>query len=168
MLLSGMHFRANQYYVAEINSRLILRPQRNPNIHYRIHENLPLFSRLVEGCYVMYGVLWDVTPNCLVCHSVKIFLVISWVEWNWVRLACRQIFHLIYLPRMTSDDDDDERGAVGEMRFGRGNWSTRIKTARIHPPQIPHYLTWNRIRADVLGRRRLTRWSMARPFVRIF
>jgi hypothetical protein len=41
--------------------------------------------------------------------------------------------------------DDDECGAVGGMRIGRGNRSTRKKPAPVSlcPPQIPHDLTWD-------------------------
>jgi hypothetical protein len=31
------------------------------------------------------------------------------------------------------------------------------------PPQIPHWLTWDRTRASAVGGRRLTAWAMARP-----
>jgi hypothetical protein len=39
--------------------------------------------------------------------------------------------------------DDDECGAIGGMRLGRGNRSTRRKPAPVPlcPPQIPHALT---------------------------
>jgi hypothetical protein len=49
------------------------------------------------------------------------------------------IFGLLYQPRMI-DDDDDECGVVGGMRIGRGNRSTRRKSAPVTlcPPQIPH------------------------------
>jgi hypothetical protein len=42
--------------------------------------------------------------------------------------------------------DDDDYGAVGGMRVGRGNRSTRRKPAPVPlwPPQIPHDLTWDR------------------------
>jgi hypothetical protein len=39
---------------------------------------------------------------------------------------------------------DDERGAVGRIRIGRGNRSSRRKPAPVQPcpPQIPHDLAW--------------------------
>jgi hypothetical protein len=48
---------------------------------------------------------------------------------------------LLYQPRMI----DDDYGAVGGMRIGRGNRSTRRKPDPVPlcPPQIPHYLTSN-------------------------
>jgi hypothetical protein len=60
--------------------------------------------------------------------------------------------------------DDEECGAVGGMRIGRGNRSTRRKLALVPlcAPQIPHDLTWVRTRAAAVGSRRLTAWAMAR------
>jgi hypothetical protein len=50
--------------------------------------------------------------------------------------------------------DEDECWEVGEIRIGRWNRSTRRKPAPVPlcPPQIPHYLTWARIRAAAVGR----------------
>jgi hypothetical protein len=66
----------------------------------------------------------------------------------------------LYQPRMIGDD-----GAIGGMRIGRGNRSTRRKPAPVPlcPPQIPHGLTWDRTRAATVGSQRLTAWAMARP-----
>jgi hypothetical protein len=49
--------------------------------------------------------------------------------------------------------DDDERGAVGGMRIGSGNRSTKRKPAPVplSPPQIPHDLTWARARLLTAG-----------------
>jgi hypothetical protein len=54
--------------------------------------------------------------------------------------------------------DDDECGAVGGMRIGRGNRSNKRKPALLplRPPQIPHDLKWARTRATVVGSQRLT------------
>jgi hypothetical protein len=53
---------------------------------------------------------------------------------------------------------DDECGAVGGMRIGRGNLRTRIKLAPAPrcPQQMPHDLTRVRTRAAAVGSRRLT------------
>jgi hypothetical protein len=59
---------------------------------------------------------------------------------------------LLYQPRMI---DDDDYGAVGGMRIGRGNRSTRRKHAPV-PPQIPRDLTWDRTLAAAVGSQRLT------------
>jgi hypothetical protein len=52
---------------------------------------------------------------------------------------------------------DDECGAVGGMRIGRGNRSTQRKTAPVplRLPQIPH-VAWARTRAAAVGSQRLT------------
>jgi hypothetical protein len=62
---------------------------------------------------------------------------------------------LLYQPRMI---DDDDYGAVGGMRIGKGNRSTQRKPAPVPlcPPQIPHALTWDRTRAASVGSQRLT------------
>jgi hypothetical protein len=46
------------------------------------------------------------------------------------------------VPDDNDDDDDDECGAIGGMRIGRGNRSTRTKPTPMPlcPPQIPHGL----------------------------
>jgi hypothetical protein len=71
------------------------------------------------------------------------------------------IVGLYYQPRMI----DDQCGAVGGMRIGRGDRSTRRKPAPVLlcPPQIIHDLNWARTRAAAVGSRRPTAWAMARP-----
>jgi hypothetical protein len=63
--------------------------------------------------------------------------------------------------------DDDEYEAVGGMRIGRGNRSTRRNPAPVPlcPPQSPHDLTWDRTRAAAMASRRLTACGIARPSV---
>jgi hypothetical protein len=55
-------------------------------------------------------------------------------------------------------DDDDDCEAIGGMRIGRGNLSTRRKLAPVPlcPQQISHDLTRARTLADAEGNRRLT------------
>jgi hypothetical protein len=100
---------------------------------------------------------------CVIRHSQggDYVSLISWVGWDWVHLVRRPLIGLLYQPRMT----DDECGAVGGIRIGRGNRITRRKPATVPhcPPKIPHELTWARIRADAVGSRRLTAWAMAQP-----
>jgi hypothetical protein len=62
--------------------------------------------------------------------------------WDWVHLIRRPLISLLCQPWII----DDECGAVGGMRIGRGNRSTRRKptSVPICPPQIPHNLTWAR------------------------
>jgi hypothetical protein len=83
------------------------------------------------------------------------------VGWDWVHLARRPLIGLLYEHQMI----DYECGALGGMRIGRGNRSTRRKPAPVplFPPQILHDLAWARTRAAAVGSRRLTAWAMARP-----
>jgi hypothetical protein len=61
-------------------------------------------------------------------------------------------------------DDDDECGAIGGIRIGRGTQSTRRKPALVPlcPPQITYYLTRARKRTAAVGSRRPTVRAMAR------
>jgi hypothetical protein len=61
---------------------------------------------------------------------------------------------LLYQPRVM----DDDYGAVGGMRIGRGNRSTLRKPAPVPlcPPQIPHDQTWDRSRPVAVGSQQLT------------
>jgi hypothetical protein len=81
--------------------------------------------------------------------------------WDWVHLVLWPLFGLLYQPQMIDDDDDCR--AIGGMRISRGIRFTRRKPAPMPlcPPQIPHDLTWARIRAAAVGSRRLTAWAMA-------
>jgi hypothetical protein len=49
----------------------------------------------------------------------------------------------------------NECGALGGMRIGRGKRSTRRTLASVSllPPQISHYLTWDRTRAAAVETR---------------
>jgi hypothetical protein len=59
-------------------------------------------------------------------------------------------------PIMPAPGDCDD-GEIGGMVIGRGNQSTRRKTAPVRPcpPQIPHAVR-TRTRAAAVGRQRLT------------
>jgi hypothetical protein len=69
---------------------------------------------------------------------------------------------LLYKPQII---DDGDCGAIGPIKIGRGNRSTRRKPASVPlcPTQIPHDLTRARTRAIAVGSRRLTTSAMARP-----
>jgi hypothetical protein len=62
---------------------------------------------------------------------------------------------LLYKPQMI---DEGDCGAIGGMRIGRGNRSTRRKCAAVPlcPPQIPHDQTGAQTRAAAVGSQRLT------------
>jgi hypothetical protein len=82
----------------------------------------------------------------------------------WVRLGplgTAATIGLLYQPQMT---DDGDCGAAGGMKIGRGNRSTRRKSAPapLCPPQIPHDQIRARTRPSAVGNRRLTAWAMAR------
>jgi hypothetical protein len=81
--------------------------------------------------------------------------------WDWVNLVRRLLFGLLYQPQMI----DDDCGAIGGMRIGRGNHSTRRKLASVPlcPLQIPHDLIQAGTRDAAVRSRRLTSWAMARP-----
>jgi hypothetical protein len=97
--------------------------------------------------------------------SVQIFrfpadlLLLLLVEWDRVPRYlspwyCSH-FGLLYKPQMI---DEGDCGAIGGMKIGRGNRSTRRKPAPVPlcPPQIPHDKTRARTRATGVGSQRLT------------
>jgi hypothetical protein len=61
---------------------------------------------------------------------------------------------LLYQPQMI---DEGDCGAIGGMKIGRGNRSTRRKPApaSLCPPQMPHDQTRARTRAASVGSQRL-------------
>jgi hypothetical protein len=73
---------------------------------------------------------------------------------------------LMYQPQML---DDGDCGAIGGMKIGRGNRSTRRKPAPVPlcPPQIPYDQTRARTRAAAVGSQRQTAWAMAWPLRRL-
>jgi hypothetical protein len=85
-----------------------------------------------------------------------VFFVFFLVSLGGVRLSplgTSSTVGLLYQPRMI----DDDCGAVGGMRIGRGNRSTRRKPALVPlcPPQILHDLTRDQTRAAAVGSQRL-------------
>jgi hypothetical protein len=70
---------------------------------------------------------------------------------------------LLHQPQMIGDGDC---GAIGGMKTGRGNRSTRRKPTLVPlcPPQIPHDLTRARTRTTAVGNQQLTAWAMTRPY----
>jgi hypothetical protein len=86
------------------------------------------------------------------CNNVFVYSGILFqfleVRWDWANLVRRPLINLLYQPQVM---DDDERGAVGGMRIGRRNRSTRRKLAPVPlcPPQIPHDLALARTRTSL-------------------
>jgi hypothetical protein len=103
--------------------------------------------------------MWARVCYLLVIFVVFFFLVLG-MGWDWIHLVRRPLLGLLLQHQMINDDVCE---AVGGMRIGRGNRSTRRKLAQapLCPTQIPHDLTWDRTRAAVLGSRQLTTWAMA-------
>jgi hypothetical protein len=112
-------------------------------VHFFVsHIFLCLFRHFTSSRdFLMLREFWSVgsTYSCL-------FLVF-FLRWGdtCVRLVRRPLIGLLYQPWMIND----EYGVVGIMRIGRGNRSTRRKsaTAPLYFTQMPHDLTWGRIRA---------------------
>jgi hypothetical protein len=91
---------------------------------------------------------------------VIIIIIISGVRLS--PLGTAATIGLLYQPWMI---DDVDYGAVGGMKTGRGNRSTRRKSAwaPLCPAQISHDLTRARTRVSAVGSQLLTAWAMARP-----
>jgi hypothetical protein len=87
-------------------------------------------------------------------NLVVFFFLFLGVGWDWDHVVPRPLTGLLYQPRTI----DNECGAVGGMRIGRGSRSTRRKPAPapLCPPQIPHDLTRPRTRIAAVGSRQLT------------
>jgi hypothetical protein len=70
-------------------------------------------------------------------------------------LGTAAISGLLYKHHMIDEGDCE---AVGGMKIGRGNRSTRRKPAPVPlcPPQIPHDQTRSRTQATAVGSQRLT------------
>jgi hypothetical protein len=97
----------------------------------------------------MVGSNTDLYKKVILCVSLISFLGWGETESTWYVGH----YDLLYQPRTI----DDECGAVGGMRIGRGNRSTRRKPAPVPlcPPQIPHDLTWVRTRAAAVRSQRV-------------
>jgi hypothetical protein len=121
-------------------------------------------TRLYPFCFLgnerAFGIYASLGLVCGVRLAVNVFMSPVMVEISitppsFLGRVRRPLIGQLYQPRMI---DDDECGAVGGMRVGRGNRSTRRQPAPLPPcpPQIPHDLTWVRTRAAAVGNRRLT------------
>jgi hypothetical protein len=63
--------------------------------------------------------------------------------------------------------DEGDCGAIGGMKIGRGNRSTRRNLPQRHfvHHKVPHDQTRARTRAAAVGSQRLTAWAMARSYI---
>jgi hypothetical protein len=90
--------------------------------------------------------------------DIHFFIILSGVRLIPVGTAATA--GLLYQPQMI---DDGDCGAIGGMKIGRGNRSTRRKSALapLSPPQIRHNQTRVRTRASAVGNQPLTALAMA-------
>jgi hypothetical protein len=142
------------------NNTLLLRQPYWRNV-LCVYKEVSCMKILVFILIWKYNLVFS-DSNVMNCVCVCVFFLFLGVRWDGVHLVRRPLIGLLYQPRMIHDD---EYGAVGGMRIGRENRSTRRKPTPVplYPPQIPHDLTWARTRAAAVGSRRLTAWAMARP-----
>jgi hypothetical protein len=113
---------------------------------------------------------WGSEPKIIILAKASIKLPVSQLIIIYIILSVVRLsplgtvatIGLFYRPQMI---DDDDCGAIGGMRIGRGNRSTRRKPAPapLCPPQIPHIQTRARTRSAGVGSQRLTARTMARP-----
>jgi hypothetical protein len=103
---------------------------------------------------IPHDLIWNLTRAAPVGNPATSFFLVSLGGVRLSPLGTSATVGLLYQPRMF----DDDYGADGGMRIGRGNRNTRRKPAPVPlcPPQIPHDLTWDRIRAAAVGSQRLT------------
>jgi hypothetical protein len=83
--------------------------------------------------------------------------------WTYVTRYCGHFWPIVQ-PQMI---DEGDCGAIGGMKIGRGNRSTRRKPAPAPfcPPQIPLDQTRARTRAAAVGSQRLTAWAITSALV---
>jgi hypothetical protein len=132
------------------------------------HNRPPGCSSLQFSQYGDGAAGWTISGDRRIFSSlgpVIIFIIISGVGLSPLGIAATS--GLLYKLQMVGEGDC---GVIGGMRIGRGNRSTRRKSAPapLCPPQIPHDQTRDRTRAAAVGSQRLTAWAMARPCSRAY
>jgi hypothetical protein len=123
---------------------------------------LVVWSSSVERSAVahMQLTLLSSRPVAGPCEHSFIIIILSGVRLS--PLGSAATTGLLYQPQMV---DDADCRAIGGMKFGTGNRSTRRKfaPAPLCPPQIPHDLTRTRTRSSAVGSQRLTTRATALP-----
>jgi hypothetical protein len=137
-------------------------------------EGLPSFWRRHQSALKLrrlsYIKLVSISLPCsnvaalFICYFEFFCTFLGWGETEPTWYIRRPLSDLFYQPRMI---DDDECGAVGGIRIGRGNRNTRREPAPVPlcPPQIPHDLTWVQAQAAVVWSRRLIAWATHNLFL---
>jgi hypothetical protein len=119
-----------------------------------------LFVTTTWELQILHGTIHTVA----FCVVILLFIIIIVSGVRLSPLGTAATSGLLYKPQMI---DEGDCGAIGGMKIGRGNRSTRRKPAPepLYPPQIPHDQTRARTRAAAVGSQRLTAWAMARPLI---
>jgi hypothetical protein len=105
-----------------------------------------------------------ITRKCRALSPPVLAVFFSWGG-TYVTRYCGHFWPILQ-PQMINEGDC---GAIGGMKVGRGNRSTRRKPAPAPfcPPQIPRHQTRARTRATAMGSQRLTAWATARPVLAV-
>jgi hypothetical protein len=129
-------------------------------------ETSVYYRRTTRSYIAEYSSLLEDLPKHLFLQNTIQIEDFFLVSWGGVRLSplgtSATVWPLELSLRMKYDD---KYWAVGGMRIGTGNRSTRRQPAPVPlcSPQIPHDLTWDYTLATSVGSRRLTAWAMAQP-----
>jgi hypothetical protein len=133
-------------------------------VYKKIVKNIEPLFYFTEQQSIIMVIFFFATKQSFVHNLTNyrpiIFFIISGVGLSPLGTAATS--GLLYKPQMV---DEGDCGAIGGMKIGRGNRSTRRKPAPapLCPPQIPHDQTRARTRAAAVGSQWLTAWAMARP-----
>jgi hypothetical protein len=114
-----------------------------------------LTLKSVWSCYLVFGSLSKSNPVTRRYVTSCVVLTLFFMGWD--------LGHQVLVqPQMINEGDC---GAIGGMKIGRGNRSTRRKPAPAPfcPPKIPLDQPRVRTRAAAMGSQRLTAWAMALP-----
>jgi hypothetical protein len=119
---------------------------------------------------------WRCGINCELCYQKSVINLNPWLFGDWLLgwlvllflmgwdrpLGTAATTGVLCQPHMV---DCGDCGAVGGMKIGRGNRSTRRKPSPVPlcPPQIPYDQTQVRTRDPTVGSQWLTAWDMVRP-----
>jgi hypothetical protein len=101
---------------------------------------------LSQGRAVCSYIKWQ-QPSLPPHRSLKAYCVTLW--WRWL-----VFFSFLKVMEHRWNETDREKSKYSEKK---------PVPVPLCPPQIPHRLTRDRIRASAMGGRRLTAWAMARP-----